>query len=150
MLNNELLGSEKEIEIAKLKIELERKNKAIEEFKAYDKERKLYYAKSMQRLGELESFVDELENTNDTEDLNEKLFRYKQRLSYLECLVQAKKIQENMTMDEVKALIKNKTYKEKTWEYQKRITKLCKTISELTTENEKLKNELNKLKENEN
>lgn len=56
MLNEDLINP-KDIEIAKLKL-------TIEKFKRYDAERKQYYSNALQRLGELESYVQEL--TADT------------------------------------------------------------------------------------
>ena len=55
MLNKELLGSQKDVEIARLKM-------TIEKFKEYDRKRTAYYADKMQRLGELEAYIAELED----------------------------------------------------------------------------------------
>ena len=60
MLNEDLIDK-KDITIARLK-------RTIEAFKAYDKERKEYYAKSMIRLGELESYVMELDEAGSVEN----------------------------------------------------------------------------------
>lgn len=43
--------------------------KAIVAFKNYDKNRKLYYSEKLRKLGELESFIQELEHNNGIEDL---------------------------------------------------------------------------------
>lgn len=56
MLNEDLIDP-KDIEIAKLR-------KVIKEFQEYDIERKNYYSEALQRLGELQSYVEELEDTN--------------------------------------------------------------------------------------
>ena len=53
MINEILFDNPKDAQIAKLKME-------IEAFKKYDAERKEYYAKSLQRLGELEVWYDEI------------------------------------------------------------------------------------------
>lgn len=47
----------------KLQRKLLRYQRKIEKFKAYDEERTTYYKKSIQKLGELESYVEELEDT---------------------------------------------------------------------------------------
>ena len=41
----------------------------IIKYKKYDKQRNTYYAKKMERLGELETFVQELEDTNNLNDV---------------------------------------------------------------------------------
>lgn len=60
MMNEELVDP-KDLIIGKLKLELERKTRAIEQFKNYDKKRKEYYSKLSLKVGELESYVAELE-----------------------------------------------------------------------------------------
>lgn len=63
MLNEDLLDP-KDAEIAKLKL-------IIDKFKRYDRERKEYYAEKLQRLGELESLLDEYkDNPNSDHFLN--------------------------------------------------------------------------------
>lgn len=47
----------------KLQRKLLKCQKKIEKFKAYDAERTAYYKKSIQKLGELESYIEELEDT---------------------------------------------------------------------------------------
>jgi len=56
MLNKDLFDS-KDAEIANLR-------KVISEFQKYDIERKNYYSKALQELGELRSYVEELEDTD--------------------------------------------------------------------------------------
>lgn len=55
MLNKKLFDDPKDAEIARLKM-------TIEKFKEYDKERKAYYADKMRKLGELESYMQEIES----------------------------------------------------------------------------------------
>lgn len=62
MMNKNLIGDQKDVEIARLKM-------IIEKFKKYDKDRTEFYAKKMQRLGELESYVIELEEKSEQESL---------------------------------------------------------------------------------
>lgn len=47
----------------KLQSKLMECQRKIEKFKAYDEERTAYYKKSIQKLGELESYIEELEDT---------------------------------------------------------------------------------------
>lgn len=63
MLNEDLFLDQKDKEIARLKA-------TIEQFKKYDKERKEYYSSKLIRLGQLESYVQEINNS--IEDKNEK------------------------------------------------------------------------------
>ena len=60
MLNRDLIDK-KDITIAKLR-------RTIEAFKAYDKKRKEYYSKSMIRLGELESYIMEIDKSGSIEN----------------------------------------------------------------------------------
>ena len=60
MLNQDLIDK-KDITIAKLR-------RTIEAFKAYDRERKKYYSKSIMRLGELESYIMEIDESGSIEN----------------------------------------------------------------------------------
>lgn len=60
MLNRDLIDK-KDTTIAKLR-------RTIEAFKAYDKKRKEYYSKSMIRLGELESYITEIDESGSIEN----------------------------------------------------------------------------------
>lgn len=55
MRNEELFEDKKDIQIARLRL-------AIEKFKNYDEERKKYYEKHMRRLGEFESLFCEIQD----------------------------------------------------------------------------------------
>lgn len=83
MLNKSLIDP-KDLEIAKLKL-------AIEKFKKYDSERKQYYSKSLQRLGELESYVQELESNSVIPSLKGKIEQQKKELAYLNRVITANK-----------------------------------------------------------
>lgn len=133
MLNKDLFDDKKDAEIARLKM-------TIEKFKEYDQKRKQYYNEKMERLGELESLVQEME---DGEDMGAKLIRYKNRLSYLEQLIRAKNIQEDMSLEESKEIIKFNEYKSKNEELRSRIKSMSDTISNLAIENVSLKNKIN-------
>ena len=54
-----------EIYISKLLARINNLEKKIEEFKEYDKKRSEYYQESMVKLGQLESFVEEVCETNN-------------------------------------------------------------------------------------
>ena len=129
MLNNELFDNQKDVQIARLKMKINSLKKIIEDFKKYDSNRKEYYKDKMIRLGTLEAFMGELSDSTGLEGV---LAKYKDRVSYLEQLIHAKKIQEDLSKDEAHAIIMNKSYKEKCDELQKRVANLMLTIDELT------------------
>lgn len=81
---NENLINPKDLEILKLKM-------TIKQFKKYDAERKDYYSKSMQELGKLKAYVDELEHIKDEKA---QLLSYKKQIESLkaEIVVLKKKI----------------------------------------------------------
>lgn len=76
MINKDLIGDRKDVEIARLKM-------IIEKFKKYDKERTEFYSNKMQRLGELESYVVELEEKSETGKLEAKIKDLRSQLSTL-------------------------------------------------------------------
>ena len=77
MLNEILLDQDK-IELNKLKI-------AIAKFKEYDKERKEYYANVLVELGQLKSYIEELEESEDIKivKLRNKVKAQKAAIKYL-------------------------------------------------------------------
>lgn len=80
MLNEILIGDEKDKEIARL-------NMIINKFKEYDKERKEYYSKKMRRLGQLESYVDEIDSDTHITKLKETIKRQQKELSRLNNII---------------------------------------------------------------
>lgn len=68
MLNEGLFDSPKDAEIARLRLTIER-------FREYDRRRTAYYAERMRRLGELESFVSELEDCGDESSVRARIAR---------------------------------------------------------------------------
>lgn len=80
MLNEILIGDEKDKEIARL-------NMIINKFKEYDKERKEYYSKKMKRLGQLESYVDEIDSDTHITKLKETIKRQQKELSRLNNII---------------------------------------------------------------
>lgn len=93
MLNEDLM-SENQKETLKLKL-------TIEHFKKYDKERKEYYKQSMIELGQLRSFVEELESDSNgflLREYKQQFKCYKQKYdrlvkSYNELMVKYLKLQ---------------------------------------------------------
>ena len=84
-MNKALIGDRKDVEIARLKM-------IIEKFKKYDKDRTEFYAKKMQRLGELESYVIELEEKSETGKLKAKIKDLRSQLSTLNKVIQYNKM----------------------------------------------------------
>lgn len=104
MLNKDLFDSAKDAEIAKLK-------QAIERFKAYDKQRQEYYSSSIQRLGELESYISELEDSKRSDNLEAVISQQRATIRHLNKLIQVYKIErdrniqaldEEITLDNIK------------------------------------------------
>lgn len=82
MLNENLL-SPKDREIVKLKIENERLKKTIQSFKEYDEERKKYCSSLAVKVGELESYIEALEDDDFIGQLIKKNKIYKEQLRIL-------------------------------------------------------------------
>lgn len=104
MLNKDLFDSAKDAEIAKLK-------QAIERFKAYDKQRQEYYSSSIQRLGELESYIAELEDSKRSDNLEAVILQQRATIRHLNKLIQVYRIErdrniqtldEEITLDNIK------------------------------------------------
>ena len=91
MINEILIGDARDVEILKLKTK-------ISQFKAYDAERKAYYAQSMQRLGELESYVQELEDSSDDKQRIHVLTEHVRKLNKY---IQLQKIDNSLTQKEL-------------------------------------------------
>ena len=56
---NPLLLDPVRVYVGKLKSTIQSLEHKVDNFKKYDANRKVYYSKAMQRLGELESWIDE-------------------------------------------------------------------------------------------
>ncbi len=141
MLNEDLL-SPKDVEINKLKI-------AIQRFKEYDKERKEYYKKSLQELGELKSYVQELEETGTPEDksknqLKKQVAFYKDLYNHQVFINHTLQKQDNLIPELIQLNFYKEHYlnlsksnnelKEELKKKQKRIKELEKEISSLVYE----------------
>ena len=95
---NKVLFDKKDVEIARLK-------RMIERFKEYDKERKNYYAEKMQRLGELESFVQELDTDRERNNMQQTILKLKEELTHANRALHVRGIEEKRSSEELKEII---------------------------------------------
>lgn len=123
MLNKKLFDDPKDAEIARLKM-------TIEKFKEYDKERKKYYADKMQRLGELESYVQEIDTETEVGKLKSKIIDLKRQLGALSLKVQVYRIEENRTPEELSDIISRDSLRQKNKQLTDEVVKLRKEKSE--------------------
>ena len=132
MINKDLIGDRKDVEIARLKM-------MIEKFKKYDKDRTEFYAKKMQRLGELESYVIELEEKPETGKLEAKIKDLRSQLSTLNKVIQYNKmiVPEKEQMD---LYLNYNNLKNRNKNPSDENKKLKDTISQLVTRLNKLEN----------
>lgn len=132
MMNKALIGDRKDVEIARLKM-------IIEKFKKYDKNRTEFYAKKMQRLGELESYVIELEEKSETGKLEAKIKDLRSQLSTLNKVIQYNKmiVPEKEQMD---LCLNYNNLKNRNRNLSDENKKLKDTISQLVTRLNKLEN----------
>ena len=79
MLNENLLTLD-EVEIYKLRKKVSKLEKIIQDFKEYDLKRKEYYKDLEMKVGQLESYIEEIEDTSKILELNKK---YKEQLTIL-------------------------------------------------------------------
>lgn len=126
MLNKDLFFEDKkDIEISRLK-------KVIQEFKKYDEERKSYYTEKMRRLGELESFFLEVtEAKGERKDLEKVVLRQKMRISELDRIIQAHKIEETRSPEELQEIVDTHSLKEQNRDLRKRVKNLCEANERL-------------------
>ena len=123
MLNKKLFDDPKDAEIARLKM-------TIEKFKEYDKERKKYYADKMQRLGELESYVQEIDTETEVGKLKSQIIDLKRQLGALSLKVQVYRIEENRTPEELSDIISRDCLRQKNKQLNAEVFKLRKEKSE--------------------
>ena len=119
MLNKKLFDDPKDAEIARLKM-------TIEKFKEYDKERKKYYADKMQRLGELESYVQEVCTETEIGKLKSQIIDLKRQLGALSLKVQVYRIEENRTPEELSDIISRDCLRQKNKQLTDEVVKLRK------------------------
>lgn len=123
MLNKKLFDNPKDAEIARLKM-------TIEKFKEYDKERKAYYAEKMQRLGELESYVEELDTETEIGKLKSQIIDLKKQLGALSLKMQVYRIEEKRTPEELSDIISRDCLRQKNKQLNAEVFKLRKEKSE--------------------
>ena len=130
MLNEDLF-EEKDKEILKLKA-------LIERFKKYDSNRKQYYADVLVELGQLRTYVSELE---DTDKKAKKIKTQKLAIKNLERIITENKIAKIVDPEKVKEIeitellehVKkleqdNNSLREKIGQYRKEISRLCNKL----------------------
>lgn len=136
MLNEDLFLDQKDREIARLKA-------IIEQFKRYDKERKEYYSSKLIRLGQLESYVQEINNSIKNKDekdktilrLNQIIHNQRTELRSLQKIMSRKNIdieqeKENLeTIDLIKLKKELKTLRDENIKLKKEIGNLVYRLS---------------------
>lgn len=137
MLNKKLFDEPKDAEIARLKM-------AIEKFKEYDRERKKYYADKMQRLGELESYVQELDTETEIGKLKSQIIDLKKQLGALSLKMQVYRIEEKRTPEELSDIISRDSLRQKNKQLNAEVVKLRKEKSEWITKQLRQKENENK------
>lgn len=125
---NPLLLDPVRVYVGRLKSKIQSLEHKISNFKEYDAQRKVYYSKSMQRLGELESWIDE---TDPEFKLRSKIQSQKQTIANLSAVIRASKLEVPEDFDLAKAKVK--------------ILELQKEIETLTKQNTNLKTSVSEL-----
>ena len=93
---NENLWDPKDLEIAKLKRKIQKLKGSIIAFKKYDEERKQYYSELATKVGELESYIDELEAKHGIVHMKERLRKSKDANKALQAKIYLSKRFEDM------------------------------------------------------
>ena len=134
MLNKELIDP-RDLEIGRLK-------HIISEFKEYDKKRKEYYKSAIQRLGELEAYVQELEEDRTVREqkMAIRVTKQKEEIDRLRTLIDLQKIPEE-EKEEFMSLVtvSNPELRRQNKALRKRIKENMLTIDKLIAEIEKLR-----------
>lgn len=125
---NSLLLDPVRVYVGKLKSTIQSLEHKVDNFKKYDANRKVYYSKAMQRLGELESWIDE---TDPEFKLRGKIQSQKQTITNLSALIKASKLEVPEDFDLAKAKVK--------------ILELQKEVNALTKQNTSLKASVSEL-----
>lgn len=125
---NPLLLDPVRVYVGKLKSTIQSLEHKVDNFKKYDANRKVYYSKAMQRLGELESWIDE---TDPEFKLRGKIQSQKQTITHLSALIKASKLEVPEDFDLAKAKVK--------------ILELQKEVNALTKQNTSLKASVSEL-----
>lgn len=127
---NEDLWDPKDLEIAKLKRKIQDLKGSIIAFKKYDEERKQYYSEVSQRIGELESYILELEHDKGLEELVRLNKEYKHQLNILTKKHYLSKVLE-MSDDEVIESCSNTQLRQKIKNLQENLIKERKSRDDL-------------------
>lgn len=125
---NPLLLDPVRVYVGKLKSKIQSLEHKINNFKEYDAQRKVYYSKSMQRLGELESWIDE---TDPEFKLRSKIQSQKQTITNLSAVIRASKLEVPEDFDLAKAKVKILELQREVETLTKQNTNLKTSISEL-------------------
>lgn len=125
---NPLLLDPVRVYVGKLKSTIQSLEHKVDNFKKYDANRKVYYSKAMQRLDELESWIDE---TDPEFKLRGKIQSQKQTITNLSALIKASKLEVPEDFDLAKAKVK--------------ILELQKEVNALTKQNTSLKASVSEL-----
>lgn len=125
---NPLLLDPVRVYVGELKSTIQSLEHKVDNFKKYDANRKVYYSKAMQRLGELESWIDE---TDPEFKLRGKIQSQKQTITNLSALIKASKLEVPEDFDLAKAKVK--------------ILELQKEVNALTKQNTSLKASVSEL-----
>ena len=126
MLNEDLL-TPNEIEIYKLKKKISKLEKTIQDFKKYDAKRKEYYKDLEIKVGQLESYIEEIEDTSKILELNKK---YREQLSILNKKVYLNKIAE-LSDGEITILFTNNILREQLKDRDSEIKRLREANQQL-------------------
>lgn len=134
MLNKELIDP-RDLEIGKLK-------HIISEFKEYDEKRKEYYKSAIQRLGELEAYVQELEEDRTVREqkMAIRVTKQKEEINRLRTLIELQNIPEE-EKEEFMSLVtvSNPELRRQNKDLRKRLKNQSLTIDKLIAEIAKLK-----------
>lgn len=125
---NPLLLDPVRVYVSKLKSTIQSLEHKIDNFKKYDANRKVYYSKAMQRLGELESWIDE---TDPEFKLRGKIQSQKQTITNLSALIKASKFEVPEDFDLAKAEVKILELQKEVKALTKQNTSLKASVSEL-------------------
>ena len=125
---NPLLLDPVRVYVGRLKSKIQSLEHKINNFKEYDAQRKVYYSKSMQRLGELESWIDE---TDPEFKLRSKIQSQKQTIANLSAVIRASKLEVPEDFDLAKAKVKILELQNEIETLTKQNTNLKASVSEL-------------------
>lgn len=125
---NPLLLDSVRVYVGKLKSTIQSLEHKVDNFKKYDANRKVYYSKAMQRLGELESWIDE---TDPEFKLRGKIQSQKQTITNLSALIKASKLEVPEDFDLAKAKVKILELQKEVKALTKQNTSLKASVSEL-------------------